>query len=76
MKSYFARFAPPQSLDHRWLLAVEAQFYLLWPWLLLLGLFCLRKLKRYVARGRLIADALALAVPKAGSSTGCLVNIP
>ncbi len=40
--SYFARFAPPQPLDHLWSLAVEEQFYLLWPWLLLAGLMLIR----------------------------------
>jgi peptidoglycan/LPS O-acetylase OafA/YrhL/lysophospholipase L1-like esterase len=42
-QSYFARFAPPQPLDHLWSLAVEEQFYLLWPWLLLLALLFLRR---------------------------------
>jgi peptidoglycan/LPS O-acetylase OafA/YrhL len=42
-QSYFARFAPPEPLDHLWSLAVEEQFYLLWPWLLLLGLFFIRR---------------------------------
>jgi peptidoglycan/LPS O-acetylase OafA/YrhL len=36
--SYFARFGLPAPLDHLWSLAVEEQFYLLWPFLLGLGL--------------------------------------
>ncbi len=35
--SYFARFGPPSPLNHLWSLSVEEQFYIFWPWLLLLG---------------------------------------
>ena len=34
--SYFQRFGGPGPLDHLWSLAVEVQFYLLWPLVLLL----------------------------------------
>ncbi len=44
--SYFARFAPPAPLDHLWSLSVEEQFYLLWPWLLILLLACLPARRR------------------------------
>ena len=59
-QSYFARFAPPAPLDHLWSLAVEEQFYLLWPLLLLAGLIALRKLHA-VAAWLIVPTALLTA---------------
>ena len=66
-QSYFARFAPPAPLDHLWSLAVEEQFYLVWPWLLLAGLICLRRARKGRPGGVawLALPALVLAVGSA-----------
>src|ERR1700739_4976581 len=64
--SYFARFAPPTPLGHLWSLAVEEQFYLLWPWLILAGLYLTRRLSEQPRRRWLAGGTLALAAASAG----------
>jgi peptidoglycan/LPS O-acetylase OafA/YrhL len=61
--SYFARFAPEGPLNHLWSLSVEEQFYIFWPFLLLLGVKLVheRPLPSGV-RPRLALAAIILAV--------------
>jgi peptidoglycan/LPS O-acetylase OafA/YrhL len=52
--SYFNQFGRPSLLQHLWSLAVEEQFYLLWPLLLIAGL-------RWLRRGATVALTALLA---------------
>ena len=61
--SYFERFAPPSPLNHLWSLSVEEQFYIFWPFLLLLGLRFLPEPKNTTGvRPRLAAATLVAAL--------------
>jgi len=61
--SYFARFGAPEPLGHLWSLAIEEQFYIFWPFMLLGGMRLIKERPGAPAgvRPRLAVATLILA---------------
>ena len=69
-QSYFSLYGPPPAFQHLWSLAVEEQFYLIWPLLLAVILILARRplTRALIAWGAAAASALAmLAIYKPGA---------
>jgi peptidoglycan/LPS O-acetylase OafA/YrhL len=60
--SYFQSFGPPSPLQHLWSLAIEEQFYLLWPLILWFVILRLRDKRAAAAITLLAAAASAVAM--------------
>jgi len=64
-QSYFTQFSTPSPLQHTWSLAIEEQFYLVWPLVIVLLLRWARRSWRRVGTGLCVVGALASAAAMA-----------
>jgi peptidoglycan/LPS O-acetylase OafA/YrhL len=68
--NYFAATGPVSPLQHTWSLAIEEQFYILWPTSLLAAIWLTRRVlrRRRLSDERLLATLLAISVTLALAS--------
>jgi peptidoglycan/LPS O-acetylase OafA/YrhL len=59
---YWDRFGRDRVFEHLWSIAVEEQFYLVWPVLLLIIARCGRRMDRWVAVTAAVASTVSLVV--------------
>jgi peptidoglycan/LPS O-acetylase OafA/YrhL len=73
-QGYFVHFGPPSPLLHMWSLAVEEQFYLVWPTVALLTLrrWGRRGVGVVAAAGAVASAIVTVALADAGASTNRL----
>ena len=60
--SYWDRFGSDRVFEHLWSIAVEEQFYLMWPVFLLIIARCGRRVDRWVAVVAALASAVSLVL--------------